>query len=121
MVAHRCNLRPTRFHTWQQELVERVDLVSFDDDVNHVFHERAIDRENFHARHRRVVKRPRATFSVWTILRAVYLLDVEYAVGRLAFDTPDQYRRYAEGVATYETTATVKHAGVQAAIARTAP
>ena len=34
-----------------------------------------------------------------------YLLDVEYAVGRLAFDTPDLYRVYAEGVAAYETAA----------------
>ena len=39
-----------------------------------------------------------------------YLLDVEYAVGRLAFDSPDQYRRYAEGVATYEASASVKNA-----------
>jgi hypothetical protein len=34
-----------------------------------------------------------------------YLLDVEYAVGRLAFDTPDQYRQYAESIAAHETAA----------------
>lgn len=32
-----------------------------------------------------------------------YLLDVEYAVGRLSFDALEQYRTYAEGVAAYET------------------
>ena len=31
-----------------------------------------------------------------------YLLDIEYAVGRLAFDRPDQYRQYAESVVHYE-------------------
>jgi hypothetical protein len=39
-----------------------------------------------------------------------YLLDVEYAVGRLAFDAPERYRRYAEGVATYETASSIKNA-----------
>jgi hypothetical protein len=36
-----------------------------------------------------------------------YLLDIEYAVGRLAFDRPDPYRLYAESVVAYETSATV--------------
>jgi hypothetical protein len=39
-----------------------------------------------------------------------YLLNVEYAVGRLAFDGVEQYRRYAEGVAAYETATGVKNA-----------
>lgn len=32
-----------------------------------------------------------------------YLLDIEYAVGRLSFDHPDQYRQYAESIVDYET------------------
>lgn len=36
-----------------------------------------------------------------------YLLDIEYAVGRLAFDTPGQYRQYAESVIDYETSISV--------------
>jgi len=36
-----------------------------------------------------------------------YLLDVEYAVGRLAFDRPELYRQYAESVVSYETANTV--------------
>ncbi len=36
-----------------------------------------------------------------------YLLDVEYAVGRLSFDTIDQYRQYAESVKSYETAVTI--------------
>jgi len=36
-----------------------------------------------------------------------YLLDIEYAVGRLAFDRPEQYRQYAESMVEYETAGTV--------------
>ena len=36
-----------------------------------------------------------------------YLLDIEYAVGRVAFDTPPQYRQYAESVVEYETAGTI--------------
>ena len=39
-----------------------------------------------------------------------YLLDVEYAVGRISFDTPDEYRRYAESLIEYEKGATVPNA-----------
>jgi len=36
-----------------------------------------------------------------------YLMDVDYAVGRLSFDTPDEYRRYVESVIEYETSTNV--------------
>ena len=39
-----------------------------------------------------------------------YLLDIEYAVGRLAFDQPGQYRQYAESVIEYETAGSVPNA-----------
>lgn len=38
-----------------------------------------------------------------------YLLDVEYAVGRLNFDTKAEYERYAESVTDYEGGASVAH------------
>ena len=38
-----------------------------------------------------------------------YLLDAYWSVGRLHFETPAQYRAYAEGVIAYETGATVPH------------
>jgi hypothetical protein len=36
-----------------------------------------------------------------------FLLDIDYAVGRLTFDRPEDYRRYAEAVVAYETEANV--------------
>jgi hypothetical protein len=36
-----------------------------------------------------------------------YLLDIEYAVGRLSFDRADQYRQYAQSVIDYERAAAV--------------
>ena len=36
-----------------------------------------------------------------------YLLDIEYAVGRVCFDRPEQYRQYAESVIAYETAGTI--------------
>jgi hypothetical protein len=36
-----------------------------------------------------------------------YLLNVEYAVGRVCFDTADEYRQYAESLIEYETSAAV--------------
>jgi hypothetical protein len=38
-----------------------------------------------------------------------YLLDAYWSVGRLHFDTPAEYRAYAEHVIAYETSATVPH------------
>ena len=37
------------------------------------------------------------------------LLDIEYAVGRISFDSADDYGRYAEAVVAYETAATAPH------------
>jgi hypothetical protein len=37
------------------------------------------------------------------------LLDVNYAVGRIAFDRPEQYGRYVEGLIAYETAGAVPH------------
>jgi hypothetical protein len=39
-----------------------------------------------------------------------YLLDLEYAVGRLAFEGPEGYRQYAESVVEYETSNSVPNA-----------
>jgi len=39
-----------------------------------------------------------------------YLLDTYWCAGRLAFDTPEEYRAYAEGVAAYENGPAVPHA-----------
>lgn len=41
--------------------------------------------------------------------RFQYLLDVEYAVGRLSFNPPGGYRQYVESLIDYETSATVPH------------
>jgi hypothetical protein len=37
------------------------------------------------------------------------LLDIEYAVGRIAFDSADDYRRYAEAAVAYETATAPPH------------
>jgi len=38
-----------------------------------------------------------------------FLLDIEYAVGRIHFDTPAEYAKYAQGVIDYETAKKVKN------------
>jgi hypothetical protein len=39
-----------------------------------------------------------------------YLVGIEYAVGRLAFDAPEEYERYARSVLEYETSGSVPNA-----------
>lgn len=46
-----------------------------------------------------------------------YLLDIYWGVGRLHFDDPDDYRRYAESVVAYETGTAVPHSKTTAIFA----
>jgi hypothetical protein len=76
-LADRSDPGGAHLHPREQELVEPLDVVGLDDQVDRVFHERAVKGLDLDAVHRRVVQRPRATLAVGTVLRCVDLLDVE--------------------------------------------